>query len=331
VSPAHLRGGFIMMNQVAYNVGTFLGQIIGVYIPYYWLAVIPLLITLSLEMLSMTIKETPRWLMSRGKKNEAERVLRWLRGPDYDVTQEIQDIENVMLSRTKLTLLEVIREFSKRSIYYPVILACILSSFVQFSGVTAITFHAEDIFKQANVKSPGLISSISTSGTQIVAALIGGCFVDTVGRRKLIIFSGIVMCLSQGAMGAYEYLNNKPYCHPPDDPRCKDHLWPLAIASIVCFMASFAGGMLATSWMIITELIPLRIRGVGIGITTLVIWVSILIIAGLFNSYEAAIRPWGVFWGFSLMCLFSVMFVAVFIPETKGRTLEDIEVSLKVG
>ena len=329
MSPRNLRGAFVVMNQLALTSGTFFGQIIGVYIPYYWLAVIPLAFTLSFVVLSTTIKETPRWLMTQGRRYEAKKVLMWLRGPGYDTEQELQDIQERILSQKKLTILEIVQEFKNRSVYYPVILACFVMFFRQFSGAFAILFNAEDIFKQADVTSPGLTSSLATGGVQIIASIIGVFIADLFGRRKILIISGIMMCLSHGIMGVYEYLNSQPYCHPPDDSKCKDHLWPLAIVSIACYIANYTAGIGAIARLLLPELVPLRVRGIGIGISFFVSWSSTIFVAGLFDNYESAVRPWGAFWTLSFICFCSVIFTALFIPETKGKSLEEIERSLK--
>ena len=320
----NIRGAFIIMNQLAYTSGTFLGQLIGVYIPYYWLAMIPLAVTSVFTLLATTIKETPRWLMTRGRKSEARNVLRWLRGPNYDVDQELQDIESVLL-QNNLTFIDALREFKNRSVYYPLILICIVFFFRQFSGIGIFLLYAEEIFKQAHVKSPGLTSSLATGGIQIISSVIGVFMPDLLGRRKLLIISSIAMCLSLGTMGAYEYLNNKPYCHPPDDTKCKTHLYPLAIVSTACFVASYSAGISVASWVLLPEFVPLRVRGIGAGIALFVNWSATTIIAGLFDNYESVLKPWGTYWTFSLICLCSAIFSAVFIPETKGKSLEEIE------
>ena len=320
----NVRGAFIVLNQLAYTGGAFLGQLIGVYIPYYWLAMIPLAMTSVFTLLATTIKEKPRWLMTQGRNYEARNVLRWLRGPNYDVDQELQDIESVIL-QNNLTFVEALREFKSKSVYYPFILICIVFFFRQFCGISAVLLYAEEIFKQAHVKSPGLTSSLATGGIQIISSVIGVFLPDLLGRRKLLIISSIIMCLSLGTMGAYEYLNNKPYCHPPDDIKCKSHLYPLSIASIACFVASFSAGISGTAWVLLPEFVPLRVRGVGAGIVLFINWGSAIIIGGFFDNYESLLRPWGTYWTFSLICLCLAIFSTLFIPETKGKSLEEVE------
>ena len=329
MSTRQLRGAFVVLNQLALNCGSFLGQLIGVYISYYWLAVIPLGLTLIFTLSVTTIKETPRWLMTQGRRQEAKKVLKWLRGQDYDVDQELQDIEDRIMSQEKLTVLEALREFKHRHVYYPVVLASVVMFLRQFCGITAVIFNAEAIFKQANVKSPGLTSSIATGGVQIIASVVGVFIADLFGRRKIIIGSSIIMCPAHGTMGAYDFLNNKPYFHSPDDHKCEDNLYPLAIISIACFVASYSAGISAASRILLPELIPLRVRGIGVGIAMLVSWGSSIIVAGLFDNYESLVKPYGAFWTFSIICLCAAIFTAFFIPETKGKSLEDIERSFR--
>jgi len=236
----------------------------------------------------------------------------------------LQDIESVLL-QNNLTFIEALREFKNRSVYYPFILICIVFFFRQFNGIGAILLYAEEIFQQAHVKSPGITSSLATGGIQIISSIIGVFMPDLLGRRKLLIISSIMMCLSLGTMGAYEYLNNKPYCQPPDDAKCKSNLYPIAIASIACFVASFTAGISITAWVLLPEFVPLRVRGVGAGIVLFVNWGSAILIGGFFDDYESLLRPWGTYWAFSLICLCSAIFSTLFIPETKGKSLEEVE------
>ena len=101
-------------------------------------------------------------------------------------------------------------------------------------------------------------------------------------------------------MGFYEYLNEEPYCHPPDDPQCRSDLYPLAIVCVAVFIASFAAGIAAASFILLVELVPLRVRGVGIGIAFLVNGILAALIAGLVNNYQILVKPWaGVCFGLS--------------------------------
>ena len=306
------------------TVGLFIAQLAGVYTSYYWLANITLAFTLIFILFAITIKETPQWLIIQGRRLEAVKTLRWLNGPHCNVGEEIQKI-TAGISSQKLSLLEVIKQFRNKSVYHPVILACFVMCFLQLSGITVVIFNVEDIFKQASVKSPGLTSSFATGGVQIVSSFIGIFAVSLFSRRKLLMISYSVASLSHAVMGVYEYLNNEPYCHPPGDPQCKSDLYPLAIVCVALFIASYSAGIAAVSFLLLAEVVPLRVRGVGIGLSFVVNGMMSAISAGLFDSYEILVKPWGAFWTFSTTCFIAVLFVAIFIPETKGKPLEEIE------
>ena len=142
------------------------------------------------------LKETPRWLISQGRRIEARRNLIWLRGPKYDVDKEISETEQQLDSEKKLSISELMQEFKKRSVYYPVILAVFVMLLRQLNGIMAILFYVEEIFKQAHIQSPGLISPLATGGVQIVTTSIIVVLLDMVGRRVLLISSAAVMCIS---------------------------------------------------------------------------------------------------------------------------------------
>jgi len=315
------------MTQLSLSVGVFVGQLVGTYITYYWLAVIILMITCIFTVLAISLKETPRWLMTQKRSREACKVLVWLRGENYNVDKELQEVtEQLELERkTKLNFTETVQAFKKKSVYYPVIIATILAVFQQCTGVVGVIANAEDIFKQAKIKSPGLLSSLALGGTQIVAQIVGTLLVDVLGRRVLLISSAVITSLSLTVMGAYEYLNEEPYCNPSTGNGCKDHLYPLAITAMACFIAGFSIGLGGIPWIITAEIIPLKVRGVGVGVVNCVSWVLIIIYAGLFRNYEDAVHPWGAFWSFALITFCGAIYIAVFVPETKGKSLEEIE------
>jgi len=163
------------------TIGIFLVEIIGTYVYYYWLAIIPLAITLIFAGFGTTLKRTPRWLIKRGKIQEAGMVLLWLRGNNYDVVEEQRAIEDQIQLEKKLTFSQTIRELKSRPVYYPLTLALLLMAFQQFSGINAIIFNAEDIFKSVH-GNHGLISSLAVGLTQVLATFVGVLIADVLGR-----------------------------------------------------------------------------------------------------------------------------------------------------
>jgi len=329
ISPSDLRGLFGALNQLAVTVGILLVQALGIGLHYEWLCVIALAILLVyVPLSSLTLKESPRWLISSGKNMVAGQVLAWLRGPNFDVSQEQMEIEAQLASEEKLTLLEQLRTFSTRPVFHPLILAMFLMFFQQFSGINAIIFNGESIFEQAGVDNPAVVTAISIGAVQVVATLVGVILTDIVGRKILLTIGGITMCVSLGVLSLYDFLKNEPYCHPdasPPDSKCKNNLQPLAITAMMFYIVGFSIGWGALPWLLTSEIVPLRVKGAGVGIATCFNWICAMIVLLSFGSYQDTVEPWGAFLTFAVICLFSVIFVFVFVPETKGKTLEEIE------
>jgi len=319
------------MNQLSVTIGIFVVQAFGIGLDYEWLSVIALVVIAVLAPLVTTLVETPRWLISRGRNLQANKVLLWLRGKSYSVTIEQNEIEIQLASENKLTLRQSLAEFRKRAVYHPIILSMILMFFQQLSGINAVVFNAEKIFEDSQVSNAATVASLAVGGVQVIATFVGFLLTDVLGRRILLIVGGVIMTLSMASMGTYGYLTNEPYC-TPDAPNsvnfttgCVEHLQPLAITSIMVYIIGFSIGWGALPWVLSSEIIPMRVRGVGMGIATFTNYGCAAIVTGAFEDYQNIVRPWGTFWSFGIMCLLSVIFVAVFVPETKGKSLEDIE------
>ena len=319
IAPTTLRGLYGAANQLAVTIGLFIAQLVGVYIEYYWLAMIPLALTFIFAIFALSLYETPRWLISHGKNLEAGRILLWLRGNRYDVVNEQQEIENTVRSEVKLSFLETIQEFKTRPVYHPLILALFLMFFQQFCGINAIIFNAEDIFDVVTKKDAHLISSLAVGLTQVVATFVGVILTDLLGRRTLLISGAFIMCVSITVAGVYEYLIHHHH-----------HISSaMGISGLVVYNVGFSIGWGALPWLMTSEIIPLRVRGAGVGIATFFNWFLVAIVTGGYKSYQDAVKVYFAFWSFGAVCLAALIFVAIFIPETKKMSLEDIEKSFE--
>ena len=321
ISPRQYRGTFGAMNELALTIGVFIGQFAGNYITYYWLALASLAITVLYTGPALCLlQETPRWLITQGKVKEAQGVLLWLRGAEYDVYEELSEIKEQCDSETTLSLLEKFQEFKKKPVYHPVLLAVMLVFFQASTGIEAIVFNIKDILKHAKVPYPGQMAALTTGGVQMFFSFIGARLVDILGRRTLLIISSPVIIISLIALGAYEMFYYKPSCYPL-----------FAIISVAVFIAGFSIGWGNATYVLISEMVPLRVRGTGVGIATVANWCFIIISTGLFRNYQEAVKPWGVFWSFGLASICGLIYVILFIPETKGKSLEEIENKFKTS
>jgi len=315
------------MNQLAVTAGILLVQSLGIGLSYLWLSTVAILVmVIFVPLAAWTLKESPRWLISRDNNASASQVLLWLRGPTFDIDQEQKEIETQIASEGKFTFLQSLPVIATWPVLHPLILSMFLMFFQDFSGVNAIIFNGEEIFIQAGVENASVVTAVTIGLVQFIGTLIGAFLTDIFGRKFLLMVGGVVMCIGMLALSAYDFLKNEPYCDPDsNDSKCITNLDALAIGAMVFYVAGFSIGWGALPWLLTSELIPTRVRGAGVGIATCFSWLTSVIVLAAFGSYEEAVKQWGLFLSFGIIALLSVFFVGFFIPETKGKSLEEIE------
>jgi len=328
LSPSALRGLFVGFFSIFVAFGILTIQMFGI-IPgatYYWLPVVPLTtLVIFTILMAVSTKETPRWLQRTKRTKGARLVLLWLRGKHYNIDKEQKQIAEQLANEKKRNLFQKLKHKSAR---FPLFLGCCLTIFQQMSGINAVTFYSEVIFSEISSigDNADIVAAICIGGSQVMGALILLVAVDKFGRRKLLLTCAATKSLSAATMGIYYIFNSQPYCNPDDAVNdCVAALTPLAVGSIIVYASSFAAGWGAVPYMVAAELLPLHIRGAGIGIVTFCGWTSSTILLLAFEPYQEAVKPWGAFFTFSLIMLCAFLFVLKFIPETKAKTLEEIQ------
>ena len=328
LSPSPLRGFFVGICSLAIALGILLIQLCGI-IPgatYYWLTVIPMVtLVVFVTLTAATLKETPRWLRKNGQMQKARIVFLWLRGTKYDIDKELGEIsEQVSNEKNE----NICQKFNHKETFYPLVLGCCLVFFPQIGGVNAIVFYSEVIFSNINEvgDNAGLIAALSIGGASVIGAFVLLLLIDKFGRRKLLMVQGLSITVSLAAMGIFYVFNSEPYCNPDSkEGGCMETLTPISIISIVVFSFSYASGWGGVPFLVAAELLPLHVRGTGTGIVTCVAWFASTILLLLYEPYQELVNPWGVFFTFSFIMFCAVVFVYKFIPETKGKTLEEIQ------
>ena len=181
--------------------------------------------------------------------------------------------------------------------------------FLQFSGINAVVTYASKMLGDVGFSNPK-IAEIAVQIPRFVTPL--SCiFVDKFGRRKLLMLPTLLMCVSMGVLGASRYCNEFPIS--------------VTLLSLCCFIAGFSLGMGPITWLIVSEILPMKIRGVASGVAAQVNWLCAFIVVKFYVKMEDSMHPYGCYWFFAACCLVSVIYVYIFMPETKGKTLEEVE------
>lgn len=270
------------------------------------------------------IPESPRWLAKAGKKEELSLCLQKLRGKDFNTTQEIADIQAAMEALNALPSVKL-SDLKERKLSRPLVAGIGLMVLQQFSGINAFMLYSSGIFATAGVSNPD-IASVALGTLQVFMTLAAAGLMDKAGRRILLMISAGGMALSCFLVGFSFYLRT---LQPEKMSEALDtFICELALVSLLVYIATFSLGIGAIPWIIMSEIFPAHVKGIAGSVATLVNWFCAYAITMIFN-YMLLWSAIGSFWLFAAECIGTVIFVAMFVPETRGRTLEQIEASFK--
>ncbi|XP_008584143.1 PREDICTED: solute carrier family 2, facilitated glucose transporter member 8 isoform X1 [Galeopterus variegatus] len=279
-------------------IGILLAYLAGRVLEWRWLAVLGCVPPSLMLLLMCCVPESPRFLLTQHKRQEAMAALHFLWGSEQGWEEP------------------PIREEHQ-----------------QLSGVNAVTFYAETIFEQARFKDSSL-ASVIVGIIQVLFTGMAALVMDRAGRRLLLALSGVVMVVSTSVFGSYFKLaqggaSNSSHMDllapvPAEPVDAHVGLAWLAVSSMCLFIAGFALGWGPIPWLLMSEIFPLHIKGVATGICVLTNWLTAFLVTKEFSSLMEVLRPYGAFWLSSAFCICSVLFTLFCVPETKGRTLEQI-------
>lgn len=220
-----------------------------------------------------------------------------------------------------------ISDLKDPGVYKPLIIGVMLMVFQQMTGINAIMFYAENIFEQAHFEESDL-ASVIVGLIQVVFTAVAALIMDKAGRKILLIISGVAMTISTVALGVYFHLMSKLGSAVTDSTSVTagqpDLSW-LALASMAVFISGFAIGWGPIPWLIMSEIFPAKARGFASAMVVLSNWGMAFVVTKTFQDMLTSLTSAGTFWLFSSTCVVNILFTVFFIPETKGKTLEQIE------
>ncbi|GCC16917.1 solute carrier family 2, facilitated glucose transporter member 8 [Chiloscyllium punctatum] len=325
-----LLGSSVQLMVVIGIMGAYVG---GMVLTWYWLAVLCSLPPTLMVVLMCFMPETPRYLLRKNEHAEALRVLAWLRGPEVDSEWECRQIEaNCDEQDTKFAL----SELKNPTIYKPLLIGISMMLFQQLSGINAVMFYAESIFEQANFKNSSE-GSVIVGVVQVVFTAVAALIMDKAGRKLLLAVSALIMSVSTALFGVYFKIwqvntNNsslhKAHILTVENQVSEVPTW-LPLVCLVVFITGFALGCGPIPWLVMSEIFPVRARGIASGACVLTNWSTAFLVTKEFHDLVENITQYGTFWLFSSFCFMNLLFTIFFVPETKGRTLEEIEAHFK--
>lgn len=322
IAPADRRGALVSLNQLMITIGILLSYIVGViFAPVegwrymFGIAIIPAII-LGVGM--FRLPESPRWLYNNGNIETAREVLGRSRSEqEIDLEfKEMEEIKNQERNRERVSYRELLEPYVRPML----IIGIGLAVFQQITGINTVIYYAPTILQGVGFSEGGAIAAtaLGVGVVNVGFTVLAVYLIDRVGRRPLLIVGLIGMVVSLALLGFVFATGGS-----------SGATGVLATACLGLYIASFAISLGPVFWLMISEIYPLRIRGTAMSVASLANWGSNFLVALSFPIILAGFGGAGAFWLFAVLGIVAWVFVFLRVPETKGRTLEQIEASFR--
>lgn len=328
VAPANARGRLVSINQLTIVIGILLAQVDNWLIAekvapdataadilaswngqtgWRWMFGVTAIPAALFFLGMLAVPESPRWLAKKGRKEKARGVLARLGGEAY-ADGALIDIETTLGEEARIAGW---RELIKPSLRKVLLLGIGLAVFQQWCGINVIFNYAEEVFAAAGYKISAILFNIVLTGVvNLVFTFVAIGTVDRAGRRKLMLTGAAGLAVIYTILGA-------GYASHSRGP----HMLVLVVAAIGCYGMSLA----PVTWVVISEIFPNRNRGAAMSVATASLWIACFILTYTFPLLNRGLGAAGTFWIYAAICVAGFIFIKKRLPETKGKTLEQIE------
>lgn len=313
---ASIRGALGSFFQLLLTIGILYSYVLGSTVNYQWLGILCGLIPVVFLIIFFFMPETPVYLLKKDKRQEAEKVLQWLRGKNYDIKPEKAAIQEELdeAANNKASFKDLI---SSKANVNALIVSLGLMIFQQLSGVNAVIFYASDIFEAAGTGLDASISTVIVGVVQVIVTYAATLLVDRAGRRLLLLISSSVMCICLVVLGVY--------FHVKEGGSDVSSIGWIPLISVNIFIVCFSLGFGPLPWMMMSELFSTSIKGLASGLAVTLNWALVFLVTRTFTDLTAAVTIAGAFWIFGSITAVGFLFVFFKVPETKGKTLAEIQ------
>jgi SP family sugar porter-like MFS transporter len=332
IAPARMRGQFVAINQLTIVIGILAAQIVNwliarnvpvdmtpaalagswyAQVGWRWMFAACAIPAVAFFFMMLFAPESPRWLAKAGRFAAAENVLRKVGGADY-ARLEIENIRQT-LSGDEIGQVHF-RDLLAPGVSRILVLGVALAVLQQWCGINVIFNYAQEVFAAAGYSISGIMQTIVISGVvNLVFTFVAIFTVDRLGRRPLMLFGAAGLALIYIILGAAYYTHSHGV-----------YMVALIVAAIGCYAMSLA----PVTWVVIAEIFPNRIRGAAMSIAVLALWTACTVLTFTFPYLNLYLGAHGTFWLYAAICVAGFIFIWRRLPETKDKSLEQIEAEL---
>lgn len=313
LAPAKYRGTLVSLNQLAIVIGILVAFFSNYLLVntgennWRWMLLVMAAPAVLLFFSLFLVPESPRWLVARQRSDEALKVLQKTSGKEFAPT-ELKEIEETLKNQEESTYRELLAPKIRPLLFIGIILAV----FQQITGINTIMYYAPKIFASVGQSNnSALLQTILIGGTNLVFTIVAMSLIDRFGRKMLILAGSAGMTLMLAGLSVLYFLHETSGV--------------MVLIFILVYIAFFAASLGPVVWVVIAELFPNRLRSKGMSISIVSLWISCIIVTIAFPIMLEKLSGGITFLIFSLICLANLLYVWRNVPETKGKTLEELE------
>jgi len=313
IAPAAVRGRLVTLNQLAIVCGILVAFISNFLLAklahgnWRWMFGLGAVPAVALCSSLLWIPESPRWLLQRGERSRAGATLERI-SPGIDAESALNEIDASLAEESG-----TYRELLEPALRKPLVLTVMLAIIQQITGINTVLYYGAIVFAEHTdaTASQAIGLNILVGVVNLLLTVVALFMIDRLGRRPLLLTSTAGMGLFLLAFaGLLRYL---------------PHQSTLLLVPVLGYVACFAFGLGTSVWVCLAELFPNRIRGRAMSIATMVLWITVSLVTATFLSLIKMFTVSGVFLGYAVLCAASFAYIFAYLPETKNRTLEEIE------
>ncbi len=318
MAPARYRGRLVALNQFATVTGIFLTYFVNsgiagagndawdVSTAWRWMFGVGAIPGMIFMILLFFVPESPRWLIKQGRPEEALAILLRIHGEEAAKQEVLEIKESFREQRASL------RELFKPGIRFALFVGVVIAILQQVTGINAILYYAPEILKATGAgTNAALIQTILVGFINFVFTILSIWLIDKAGRKALLLAGSAVMTVSLALIG---YVFNTGNISGP-----------LVLVLILIYVAAFAVSLGPVVWVLLAEIFPNRVRGRATAIASMALWAADYAVSQSFPPLLSSAGPAATYWIFGALSLVTVLFTWLFVPETKGKSLEKME------
>ncbi|XP_008286947.1 solute carrier family 2, facilitated glucose transporter member 6 [Stegastes partitus] len=344
ISHKGVRGALGSCPQITAVFGALALYALALVVPWRWLAVAGEVPALLMVVLLVFMPSSPRRLLSLGRPQKAKEALRWLRGDQYNTDIELSAIQHSINTQTRLTL----SQLATPNYYRPIAISVVMRFLQQMTGITPILVYLEPIFAKSKVSLEPRFDAAIVGGVRLLSVVVAASLMDKAGRKALLYTSSMLMFVASLTLTMNSHTTPCPPGPAPPNlttlsydlhndigsalessPQSAAALVPLI--STIIFIFGYAMGWGPITWLLMSEVLPLVARGVASGLCVAVSWLTAFMLTHAFTHLVDRYGLFAPYLLFTVVCILCLLFNAVCIPETRGRSLEEIEEYFRTG